>query len=41
MSAKNSDPGAAKMILEYTLGAGVAVLVTVYLIYALARPERF
>ncbi len=29
------------MILEYFLGAGVAVFVTVYLLYALARPERF
>ncbi|MDN5925728.1 MAG: K(+)-transporting ATPase subunit F [Hyphomicrobiales bacterium] len=29
------------MIIEYALGAAVAVLVTVYLLYALARPERF
>lgn len=29
------------MIMEYILGAGVAVFITAYLIYALARPERF
>lgn len=29
------------MILEFILGAGVAVFVTAYLIYALAHPERF
>lgn len=29
------------MIMEYLPGAAVAVFVTVYLLYALARPERF
>ncbi len=29
------------MILEYVLGAAVAVFITGYLLYALARPERF
>lgn len=29
------------MGLDYILGAAVAVLVAGYLIYALARPERF
>ncbi|WP_188825376.1 K(+)-transporting ATPase subunit F [Brucella endophytica] len=29
------------MILEYILGGAVAVFVTCYLVYALARPERF
>lgn len=29
------------MIMEYVLGAVVAVFVTGYLFYALARPERF
>lgn len=29
------------MIVEYFLGAAVAVVVTGYLLYALARPERF
>ena len=29
------------MTLEYTVGAILAVLLTVYLLYALIRPERF
>jgi K+-transporting ATPase KdpF subunit len=29
------------MDLEYILGALIAVLVAVYLVYALVRPERF
>ncbi len=29
------------MLLDYSLGGGVAVFLTVYLIYALIRPERF
>jgi K+-transporting ATPase KdpF subunit len=29
------------MSFEYLLGLAVAVLVTVYLVYALLRPERF
>jgi len=29
------------MVVEYILGAGVAALISAYLIYALARPERF
>lgn len=29
------------MLLDYILGGGVAVFITGYLIYALARPERF
>ncbi|RLP28103.1 potassium-transporting ATPase subunit F [Mesorhizobium sp. YM1C-6-2] len=29
------------MVVEYILGAGVAALICAYLIYALARPERF
>jgi K+-transporting ATPase KdpF subunit len=29
------------MDLEYAVGAGVAVLLTIYLLYALIRPERF
>jgi K+-transporting ATPase KdpF subunit len=29
------------MSFEYLLGLVVAVLVTVYLVYALLRPERF
>lgn len=29
------------MTLEYTLGAIISVLLTVYLVYALLRPERF
>ncbi|HKE13524.1 MAG TPA: K(+)-transporting ATPase subunit F [Kofleriaceae bacterium] len=29
------------MSLEYALGAVIAVLLTVYLVYALLRPERF
>ncbi len=27
--------------LEYAVGAGLAVLLTIYLVYALLRPERF
>jgi K+-transporting ATPase KdpF subunit len=26
---------------EYAIGAGLAVLLTIYLVYALLRPERF
>ncbi|MCK9553282.1 potassium-transporting ATPase subunit F [Aquamicrobium sp.] len=29
------------MTVEYFLGAAVAAFVTAYLLYALARPERF
>jgi K+-transporting ATPase KdpF subunit len=29
------------MDLEYAVGAGLAVLLTIYLLYALIRPERF
>ncbi len=29
------------MSLEYTLGAIISALLTVYLVYALLRPERF
>lgn len=29
------------MLFDYILGGGVAVFVTAYLLYALARPERF
>ncbi len=29
------------MDLEYTVGAALAVLLTVYLLYALIRPEKF
>jgi K+-transporting ATPase KdpF subunit len=29
------------MDLEYAVGAALAVLLTVYLLYALIRPERF
>ncbi|OJT21339.1 potassium-transporting ATPase subunit F [Archangium sp. Cb G35] len=29
------------MTFEYVSGAALAVLVTVYLVYALLRPERF
>jgi len=29
------------MLLEYILGGGVSLLLTIYLIYALVRPERF
>ncbi|MCB5410925.1 potassium-transporting ATPase subunit F [Pseudogemmobacter faecipullorum] len=29
------------MLFDYMLGGGVAVFVTAYLLYALARPERF
>lgn len=29
------------MLLDYILGGTVAVFITLYLLYALARPERF
>jgi len=29
------------MIVDYAMGGGVAVLILVYLVYALLRPERF
>jgi K+-transporting ATPase KdpF subunit len=29
------------MTLDYGLGAALSVLLTVYLVYALIRPERF
>lgn len=29
------------MLFDYILGGGVALLITIYLIYALVRPERF
>jgi K+-transporting ATPase KdpF subunit len=29
------------MLIDYILGGGVTVVVMVYLVYALIRPERF
>ncbi len=29
------------MLFDYILGGGVALLLTIYLTYALVRPERF
>jgi K+-transporting ATPase KdpF subunit len=29
------------MLVEYMLGGAVSLLLTIYLIYALVRPERF
>ncbi|MFT4000301.1 MAG: K(+)-transporting ATPase subunit F [Rhizobium sp.] len=29
------------MLLDYVLGGGVTLFLTVYLVYALIRPERF
>jgi K+-transporting ATPase KdpF subunit len=29
------------MLLDYILGGGVTIFLTVYLVYALIRPERF
>ncbi|MBK8211925.1 MAG: potassium-transporting ATPase subunit F [Rhodospirillales bacterium] len=29
------------MLIDYVLGAGVALIVLGYLVYALVRPERF
>jgi K+-transporting ATPase KdpF subunit len=29
------------MLIDYLLGAIVAVVITVYLVYALIKPERF
>jgi len=29
------------MMLDYVLGGGVALLLMVYLVYALVRPEKF
>lgn len=29
------------MILDYTMGGGVAAVILLYLVYALLRPERF
>ncbi len=29
------------MNLDYLLGGGLALVITVYLVYALLRPERF
>ncbi len=29
------------MTLEYAIGLGLAVLLTVYLVYALLKPEKF
>ncbi len=31
----------AAMIFDYVMGGGVAALISVYLVYALLRPERF
>jgi K+-transporting ATPase KdpF subunit len=31
----------AEMIVDYVLGAVVTVIILVYLVYALIRPERF
>jgi K+-transporting ATPase KdpF subunit len=36
-----NEAGKLKMSIDYLLGAVVTILVTVYLIYALLRPERF
>jgi K+-transporting ATPase KdpF subunit len=29
------------MLLDYLIGGGAALVVTVYIVYALLRPERF
>jgi K+-transporting ATPase KdpF subunit len=29
------------MLLDYILGGGVTVVIMIYLVYALIRPERF
>ena len=29
------------MLIDYILGGGVTVAITIYLVYALIRPERF
>jgi K+-transporting ATPase KdpF subunit len=29
------------MLIDHVLGAGVALVITVYLVYALIKPERF
>jgi K+-transporting ATPase KdpF subunit len=29
------------MLLDYLLGGGVTVVIMIYLVYALIRPERF
>ncbi len=29
------------MLLDYLVGGGAALVVTVYIVYALLRPERF
>lgn len=29
------------MIFDYAMGGGAAVLISIYLVYALLRPERF
>ena len=29
------------MLIDYILGGGVTILIMVYLVYALVRPERF
>ena len=31
----------AAMIFDYAMGGGAAVLISIYLVYALLRPERF
>ena len=31
----------AAMLIDYILGGGVTILIMVYLVYALVRPERF
>jgi K+-transporting ATPase KdpF subunit len=36
-----NEAGRLKMSIDYLLGAVVTILVTIYLIYALLRPERF
>ncbi|GGF91385.1 hypothetical protein GCM10010924_19170 [Rhizobium wenxiniae] len=33
--------GESAMILDYVLGGAVTVILTLYLTYALIRPERF
>jgi len=41
VAAIASNPGEENMDLEYAVGAALAVLLTIDLLYALIRPERF
>lgn len=41
MRAHATDFEVAAMILDYVLAGGVTVFLTVYLTYALIKPERF